>query len=203
VSGSAASSGVSIVTFGDVGLWAKGPAQASPGQRPGFGDIEWTKPQRGGTNRPMPQSLARVILHVVYSTKNRVPFLKDAGIRSRLYAYMAGVLQNIECEPILINGVEDHVHILCNLSRTVSIASLLEALKKGPSQWLKTQGPPFRNFFWQNGYGTFSVSQSNLEQVREYVAHQEKHHRTLSFQDEFRALCRRHAIEIDERYIWD
>ncbi len=151
----------------------------------------------------MPQSLARVILHVVFSTKNRVPFLRDTDIRSRLHAYMAGVLQNMECEPILVNGVEDHVHVLCNLSRTISIAGLLEELRKSPSKWIKEQGSQYRDFFWQSGYGTFSVSQSNVEQVREYVARQEEHHRKLSFQEEFRALCRKHGIEIDERYVWD
>ena len=114
----------------------------------------------------MPQSLARVVLHVVFSTKNRVPFLKDPELRVHLHAYMAGALQNIGCEPILINGVEDHVHILCNLSRTVTIAGLVEAAKGGPSKWMKEQGPAYRDFYWQGGYGSFSVSQSNVDQVR-------------------------------------
>ena len=151
----------------------------------------------------MPQSLARVVLHVVFSTKNRVPLLKDLELRARLHAYMAGVLQKIGCEPILINGVEDHVHILCNLSRTVTIAGLVEEAKKNPSRWMKEQGAAYSEFYWQGGYGAFSVSQSNVEQVREYVAAQEEHHRKVSFQDEFRALCRKHGVEIDERYVWD
>ena len=151
----------------------------------------------------MPQSLARVVLHVVFSTKNREPFLKDAELRARLHAYMAGVLQNIGCEPVLINGTEDHVHILCNLSRSVTIAELVEEAKKSPSKWVKEQGPQYREFFWQTGYGAFSVSQSNVEQVRAYIATQEEHHRKVSFQDEFRALCRKHGVEIDERYAWD
>ena len=92
----------------------------------------------------MPQSLARVVLHVVFSTKNRVPFLKDAELRARLHAYMAGVLQKIGCEPILINGTEDHVHILCNLSRTITIAGLVEEAKKTPSKWMKEQGPAYQ-----------------------------------------------------------
>ena len=151
----------------------------------------------------MPQSLARVVLHVVFSTKNRVPFLKDPDIRARLHAYMAGILQDIGCEPILINGAEDHVHILCNLSRTITIAKLVEETKTEPSKWMKEQGAAYRDFFWQGGYGSFSVSQSNVDQVREYVAAQEEHHRKVSFQDEFRALCRKHGVEIDERYVWD
>ena len=151
----------------------------------------------------MPQSLARVVLHVVFSTKNRVPFLKDPELRARLHAYMAGALQAIGCEPILINGVKDHVHILCNLSRTVTIASLVEAAKGGPSKWMKEQGTAYRDFYWQGGYGSFSVSQSNVEQVRAYIAAQEERHRGVSYQDEFRALCRKHGVEIDERYVWD
>ena len=151
----------------------------------------------------MPQSLARVVLHVVFITKNRVPFLKDLELRARLHAYVAGVLQTIGCEPILIGGVEDHVHILCNLSRTVTIAGLVEEAKKSPSKWMKEQGAGYGDFYWQGGYGAFSVSESNVEQVRAYVATQEEHHRKVSFQDEFRALCRKHCVVIDERYVWD
>ncbi len=151
----------------------------------------------------MPQSLARVVLHVIFSTKHRVPFLKDAALRARLHAYMAGVLQNIGCEPILINGTEDHVHILGNLSRTVTIAGLVEEAKAAPSKWMKDQGAACRDFYWQGGYGAFSVSQSNVDRVREYVAGQEEHHRKVSFQDEYRGLCRKHGVAIDERYVWD
>ena len=151
----------------------------------------------------MPQSLARVVLHVVFSTKNRVPFLKDPELRARLHAYMAGALQNLGCEPILIGGVEDHVHVLCDLSRTVTVAGLVEEGKKGSSKWMKDQGSACKDFYWQGGYGAFSVSESNVEKVRNYVAGQEEHHRKVSFQDEYRALCRRHGVEIDERYVWD
>jgi putative transposase len=151
----------------------------------------------------MPQSLARAILHVVFSTKNRTPFLRDADLRPRLHAYMAGVLQNIGCDPILINGVEDHVHILCNLSRTLTMAGLVEEVKKASSKWMKDQGASYHDFFWQAGYGVFSVSQSRVEVVRDYIAKQEEHHRKESFQDEFRALCRKHGVAIDERYVWD
>ena len=151
----------------------------------------------------MPQSRARVVLHVVFSTKNRVPFLKEPELRARRHAYMAGGLQNIGCEPILINGVEDHVHLLYNLSRTMTIAGLVEEAKKSSSKWMKEQGAAYGDFYWQGGYGAFSVSQSNVEQVRAYIATQEEHHRKVSFQDEFRALCRKHGVEIDERYVWD
>ena len=151
----------------------------------------------------MSQSLARVVLHVVFSTKNRSPFFRDSNLRTKLYAYMAGVLQNIQCDAILINGVEDHVHILCNLARTTTIAGLLEEIKKATSKWMKNQGPNYSDFSWQGGYGTFSVSQSRIEAVKEYIAKQEEHHRKESFQDELRALCRKHGVAFDERFVWD
>lgn len=151
----------------------------------------------------MPQSLARVVLHLVFSTKNRVAFFKEPELRDRLHGYLAGTLQALGCEPILVNGADDHVHILCNLGRTMSIAGLVKEVKNGSSKWMKEQGAAFAGFYWQGGYGVFSVSESNVAKVREYVANQEAHHRKVSFQDEFRALCRRHGVEMDERYVWD
>ena len=99
--------------------------------------------------------------------------------------------------------MEDHVHILCNFGRTITVAKMVEEMKKSSSRWLKEQGPTFRDFYWQAGYGVFSVSQSKIDPVRVYVAGQEEHHRKVSFQDESRALCRKHGVEIDERYAWD
>lgn len=154
-------------------------------------------------NSPMPQSLARVVLHVIFSTKNRAPFLRDTDLSTRMHAYMAGVLQHLGCEPVLINGAADHVHILCNLSRTMSIAKLVEETKKSTSKWVKGQEPNCRDFHWQGGYSAFSVSSSNVEKVRSYIPGQEDHHRKVTFQDELRALCRKHGIEVDERYVWD
>jgi putative transposase len=151
----------------------------------------------------MPQSLARVTLHLVFSTKNRVPLLKERDVRERLHAYLGGALQEMDCQPILVNGVEDHVHLLCNLSRKISIADLLEGLKRSSSKWIKEQGAIYHGFYWQGGYGVFSVSQSNVEQAHACVASQQDHHRQWSFQDEFRALCRKHGVDIDERYVWD
>jgi putative transposase len=113
----------------------------------------------------MPQSLARIVLHVVFSTKGRIPFLRETSLSKRLHAYMAGVLQDCGCEPVLINGVEDHVHILCNLSRTMTVAKLVEESKKSSSKWVKHQSEGGGEFSWQGGYGAFSVSQSNVEQV--------------------------------------
>jgi REP element-mobilizing transposase RayT len=151
----------------------------------------------------MPQSLSRIVVHLIFSTKNRDPFLRDIELRKQFHAYMAGILQELKCEPILINGVEDHVHVLCNLSRTLSLAKMIEELKKSSSKWIKEQGGNLRDFYWQSGYGVFSVSQSNVESVKSYIAAQEEHHQVVSFQDEFRSFCRKHGVAIDERYVWE
>jgi REP element-mobilizing transposase RayT len=151
----------------------------------------------------MPQSLARVVLHIVFSTKKRTPFLRNPETRTHLNAYIATILHDIDCEPILINGTEDHIHILTNFSRTITIAGLVESAKTSPSKWIKDQGPQYHDFSWQSGYGTFSVSQSDVAQLTHYITTQQEHHRTITFQDEFRALCEKHSIPIDERYVWD
>ena len=152
----------------------------------------------------MPQSLAKVLVHIVYSTKGRRPWLKDERIRKELYAYKATILRDsVDTPALIINGVEDHVHMLCLLSRKFAIMSVIEEAKTETSKWLKKQSTDLSDFAWQGGYGVFSVSESNCEQVKRYIAEQEHHHRKMSFQDEFRLLCKRHGIEIDERYVWD
>jgi putative transposase len=152
----------------------------------------------------MSQSLSNVIVHIIYSTKNRQPWLKDASLREELFAYNAAVLKNeVDSPAILINGVEDHIHILCRLSRKFAIMDVIKASKTETSKWIKKRDPTLKEFQWQGGYGIFSVSQSNVEQVKRYIAGQEEHHRKSTFKDEFREFCRRHGIEIDERYVWD
>ena len=152
----------------------------------------------------MPQSLAKVIVHIIYSTKHRKPWLHDPRIRCELYAYNATVLRNdVDSPAILVNGVEDHIHILCRLSRKFAVMDVIKVSKTETTKWLKRQGQGLGDFQWQAGYGAFSVSASNVEQVKRYIASQEEHHRRISFQDEFRELCRSHGLEIDERYVWD
>ena len=150
----------------------------------------------------MPQSLARLHVHLIFSTKNREPILRDA-VRDSLHAYMATVLQNLDCPPVLINSVEDHVHTLFELARTVSVSEAVEQVKKSSSKWIKTQGNEFAGFAWQAGYGAFAVSESNLPAVRDYIANQKEHHRRKSFQQEYRAFLDRHRVAFDERYVWD
>ncbi len=150
----------------------------------------------------MPQSLARLHIHLVFSTKNREPLITDP-VRDALHAYMATVLQNLGCAPVLINSVEDHIHILFELARTVSVSQAVEEVKKSSSKWIKTQGANFAGFAWQAGYGAFAVSESNVGVVREYIAGQREHHHTKSFQEEYRQFLERHRVAFDERYVWD
>jgi putative transposase len=148
----------------------------------------------------MPQSLARLHVHLVFSTKHREPFITDA-VRASLHAYMATVLRNSGCPAVLINSVADHVRILFELGPTVAVSKAVEEVKTSSSKWLKTQGPEFSRFSWQTGYGAFSVSESNVAAVRDYIANQAEHHRVKSFQEEYRAFLARHGVAFDERYV--
>jgi REP element-mobilizing transposase RayT len=150
----------------------------------------------------MPQSLARLHIHLIFSTKNRATLITET-VRGSLHAYLATVLQNLGCVPVLINSVEDHVHFLFDLARTVSISQVVEDLKKSSSKWIKTQGQPFAEFAWQSGYGAFAVSESHVAAVREYIAYQREHHHRKSFQEEFRQFLERHGVAYDDRYVWD
>jgi putative transposase len=151
----------------------------------------------------VPQSLANVLIHLIFSTKNREPFLGDLELRHGIHAYLTGALQNLECPALTIGGVADHVHILCQLSRKIAIADLVEEVKTGSSKWIKSIEHAVPSFHWQSGYAVFSVSQSNASRVRRYITDQETHHRKRTFQDELRAFLRRHLVEFDERYVWD
>jgi REP element-mobilizing transposase RayT len=134
------------------------------------------------------------------STKNREPFIAP-DCRDRTFAYLAGTLNAIDCPAVIVGGMPDHVHLLFVLARTLSLSKAVEEVKKESSKWAKANVHP--GFYWQNGYGAFSVSPSNVDQVRAYIANQEERHRTMTFQDEFREFLRRHEVEWDERYVWD
>jgi putative transposase len=150
----------------------------------------------------MPQSLSKIYLHLIFSTKNRAPTLRTE-VRPSLHSYTAAVLENLACHAVLINSVADHIHILFELARTVAVSTVVEEVKKSSSKWLKTQPGIDRGFAWQAGYGVFSVSQPNVAAVRTYIANQEEHHRRRSFQDELRVMLKKHGITYDERYLWD
>jgi REP element-mobilizing transposase RayT len=151
----------------------------------------------------MPQSLSAVYVHLVFSTKERRPFLRDQPTREALHVYLGSVSKQLDCPPILVGGVEDHVHLLVRLGRTIAQAEWVKEVKRVSNLWLTGRGREYADFEWQRGYADFSVSQSNLGPVKEYIANQEAHHRKTSFQDELRALLRRHELEWDEEYVWD
>ena len=150
----------------------------------------------------MPQSLARIYVHLIFSTKNRERVIPDE-VQTDLHAYLGGILNNLGCAPIEINSEPDHAHLLFLLSRTEALADVVGQVKKGSNDWLREKDAQFAQFFWQGGYGAFSVSQSAVEEVRQYIRNQREHHQRMSFQDEFRAFLQRYGIEYDERYVWD
>jgi putative transposase len=150
----------------------------------------------------MPQSFSRLLTHLIFSTKNRLPLLTPS-IQSELHPYLAAILENFDCPSLQVGGVEDHVHILFGLSRTRSIAEVVETVKITSSKWIKTKGDDFAQFHWQSGYGAFSVSQSDAETVINYIRNQYDHHRKTSFQEEYRRFLDRYNIQFDERYVWD
>lgn len=150
----------------------------------------------------MPQSLAKIYVHLIFSTKNRERLLPD-DLRPALHAYLGGILRDLGGTAVEINSEPDHVHLLFLASRTETLSDVVRQLKTGSNLWLQEQRPEFHNFHWQNGYGAFSVSQSGVEDVRDYIRRQREHHRVMTFQDEYRKFLGKHGIEFDERYVWD
>jgi putative transposase len=150
----------------------------------------------------VPQSLAQILVHLIFSTKGRAPLLCD-DIRPELHPYMATILKGMDSSAILINSVADHTHVLFHLSKNHALCDVIERVKKDSSKWIKTKGKAYRNFYWQSGYGAFSVSQSNVAQVVRYLEEQKEHHRKRTFQEEFRAFLKRYRVPYDERYVWD
>lgn len=150
----------------------------------------------------MSQSLVKNLIHLVYSTKCRHSWLSQEH-RGGLFAYQAGIFKEWESPALVIGGAEDHVHALFCLSKNHALKKIVEEVKKGSSKWMKTEGPRIAEFYWQAGYGAFSVSQSNVESVTRYIESQVEHHRKLTFQEELRALFLRHGVEFDERYVWE
>jgi len=150
----------------------------------------------------MPQSLDRVIVHLVFSTNDRFPCI-DGAVRPSLHAYLAEVARNAECACFRVGGTADHVHLAVGLSRTTSIAVLVNELKTSSSMWMKSKPAEVRGFVWQRGYGAFSVGPDDLDVVVAYIDGQEEHRRTRTFQEEYLAFLAKYRIEFDERYVWD
>jgi REP-associated tyrosine transposase len=150
----------------------------------------------------MSQSLSSVLVHLVFSTKNREPFITPV-IEAELHPYMARILRELKSPSLAIDGTNDHIHILLSLARVMTVADLVEEIKTGSSKWIKTKGCEFRNFHWQKGYGAFSIGQSNVTTLKRYILSQKEHHRRITFQDEYRKFLKAYQIDCDERYVWD
>ena len=151
----------------------------------------------------MPQSLSYILVHVIFSTKGRTPYLEDKESRQRLHAYLATVARDDDCECFCVGGVADHVHLAIRLSRMITMAKLVEHLKTSSSKWLKDEAFASRTFAWQRGYAVFSVGPSDLPALRRYIESQDEHHRKHSFQDELRAFLLKYGVDFDEKYVWD
>jgi REP element-mobilizing transposase RayT len=150
----------------------------------------------------MPQSHACLHCHIVFSTKNRKPFI-DNALQPRLYAYIGGVLKSLGCVLVEAGGMPDHVHLLVSLGRENAVADVVRAAKSNPSKWIHETFPEQRSLAWQAGYGAFAVSYSQVADVRRYIGDRAVHHARMTFQEELRKFLRRHEIAFDERYVWD
>jgi REP element-mobilizing transposase RayT len=149
----------------------------------------------------MATTFTRLLVHIVFSTKNRAPLITPE-VEEGLYAYMKGIAKNHASPVLEINGTSDHVHLLVSLSKRIAVADLLENLKKDSSLWIKTQGPQYKGFYWQEGYGAFTIGESAVTALKRYIANQKQHHRKVTFKTEFLTLLKKFRVEYDERYIW-
>jgi len=150
----------------------------------------------------MPQSLVKNYIHITFSTKHRQPYIDDK-IEVELFKYLGGICKNLECNPVIVGGFKNHVHILCLLSRKIALMKLIEEVKSHSSKWIKTKGIQYKNFYWQNGYGGFSVNPNQLDIVKNYILNQKEHHKNQTFKEEYLKLLIENKIEHDERYVWD
>jgi putative transposase len=150
----------------------------------------------------MPQSLSSILIHLIFSTKNREPFITPV-IEPELHPYMASIFRALKSPSLAIDGTSDHLHMLFSLSRVMKIADIVEEVKTDSSKWIKTKGLEFRNFHWQTGYGAFSIGQSQVPILKRYIARQKLHHQRITFQDEYRKFLKTYGIDYDERYVWD
>ena len=150
----------------------------------------------------MGQSLVKNYLHIIFSTKHREPFINHS-VESELHNYLGGICNNLECYPVIIGGYTDHIHILSLLSKKISLVTLIAELKAHSSKWIKTKNDSLKKFYWQDGYGAFSVNPYEIEVVKSYIRSQHEHHQKRTFQDEYRMFLKKYDVEFDERYVWD
>jgi putative transposase len=150
----------------------------------------------------MGQSLVKNYLHIVFSTKYR-QHLIHKPVNEELYNYLGGICRDLECYPVIVGGHTDHVHILCMLSKKIALMKLLEEVKSHSSKWMKTKSPALSDFYWQDGYGAFSVNPYQIDVVKAYIENQEEHHQKKTFQNEYRGFLKKYNMEYDEKYVWD
>lgn len=150
----------------------------------------------------MGQSLVSNYLHIVFSTKYREHLIHES-VEQELHAYIGGICKKLECHPLIVGGYTNHIHILCMLSKKIALMKLMEEVKSHSSKWIKSKGDAYKNFYWQDGYGAFSVKSSEVGVVRNYIATQKEHHGKNSYQDEYRGILKNHNVDFDERYVWD
>ena len=149
----------------------------------------------------MGQSLVKNYVHIVFGTKHRTPIIREY-IEQELHSYLGGICNHLECQVIIVGGYTDHIHILCLLSKKITLTKLVQEIKCNSSKWIKTKGSEFSNFYWQDGYGAFSVNPSEIEVVKKYIANQKEHHSKKTFQKEYIAFLEKYDVEYDERYVW-
>jgi REP element-mobilizing transposase RayT len=149
----------------------------------------------------MGQSLVKNYVHIVFSTKYREQLIHPP-VETALHSYLGGICNNLECPAIIVGGYTDHVHILCMLSKKIALMKLVEEIKSHSSKWIKTKGEGYLNFYWQDGYGAFSVNPSEIDRVIAYIGKQHAHHSKKSFQVEYRSFLKKYKVEYDERYVW-
>jgi putative transposase len=150
----------------------------------------------------MGQSFVQNYLHIVFSTKYRQPLI-HAPVEEELHSYLGGICNKLQCQSIKVGGYTDHIHILCMLSKKIALMKLMEELKSHSSKWIKTKGEGYHNFYWQDGYGAFSVRPSEIDVVINYIANQHQHHAKKNFQDEYRGILKKYKVEYNEKYVWD
>ncbi len=150
----------------------------------------------------MGQSLVKNYIHIVFSTKYRRPLI-DESIENELFKYLGGTCNSLDCPVLIVGGYYDHIHILCMLSKNISLVELVKKVKANSSKWIKTQGENYSNFYWQDGYGAFSVNPAQIDIVKNYIANQKQHHGKKNYKNEFRLFMKKYEVEYDEKYVWD
>lgn len=150
----------------------------------------------------MPQSLAKNYIHLVFATRGRTETIPKVHFKE-IHAYVAKILNNSHCPVLCVGGTTNHIHILFILSKTMTLSDTVRIVKAHSSKWINEKNSPLYPFCWQDGYGAFSISQGHIEAVKQYIDNQEEHHKGVSFEDEFRKICKMYNVDLDERYVWD